>query len=211
MYITCLLMFKAFNGKMVLPSLRLFLFVDLCLVVSGQTFHENCKKRNGTIMDHDLCIPKFYKKANIPKELLPFKVNVTIRLTSLNEVSIKTNSYSLYFTTYSYWFDPRITVNWGENDKKKHLSKNTRKMIMNARMYFYDVIKYNMEDMEDKPPQLEIIKTNNSKSEDSGIFLFGVDRNLDISCKFNVTMFPFDVHKCRFLATNDIYTDKVCK
>ena len=74
---------------------------------SNEAF-ENCQKDSGQVIDQDLCLPKGYKKTTIPPtDTPPFKINITMNLTSLAKVSIKTRSISFYYTSIGYWQDSR--------------------------------------------------------------------------------------------------------
>jgi hypothetical protein len=74
---------------------------------SNEAF-ENCQKDFGQVIDQDLCLPKGYKNTIIPPtDTPPLKINVTMKLTSLAKVSLKTRSISFYYTSIGYWHDTR--------------------------------------------------------------------------------------------------------
>ena len=74
---------------------------------SNEAF-ENCQNNFGQVIDQDLCLPKGYKKTTIPPtDTPPFKINITVNLTSLSKVSIRTRSISFYYTSIGYWQDSR--------------------------------------------------------------------------------------------------------
>ena len=74
---------------------------------SNEAF-ENCQNNFGQVIDQDLCLPKGYKKTMIPPtDTPPFKINITVNLTSLSKVSIRTRSISFYYTSIGYWQDSR--------------------------------------------------------------------------------------------------------
>ena len=85
----------------------LFSILSPAFSASNEAF-ENCQKDSGQVIDQDLCLPKGYKKTTIPPtDTPPFKINITMNLTSLAKVSIKTRSISFYYTSSINWHDSR--------------------------------------------------------------------------------------------------------
>ena len=103
-------------------------------------------------------------------------------------------------------FDFRITVNWAENETRKHLSAETLEHIFATRVYIYDQIDWHLKNEENRP-QFEIRRENNT--DQCGIFKFGKDLYSEISCKMNIVNFPFDKHQCNFMGTSNLYTAEV--
>ena len=78
--------------------------------------------------------------------------------------------------------------------------------IFTAHVYIYDQLNWHLKD-EDRWPQLEINRENDTDS--SGIFRFALDGFIEVSCKMKIDRFPFDIHKCRFMGSSNIYTTEV--
>ena len=84
-----------------------FCIISPAFSASNEAF-ENCQNNFGQVIDQDLCLPKGYKKTTIPPtDTPPFKINITVNLTSLSKVSIRTRSISFYYTSIGYWQDSR--------------------------------------------------------------------------------------------------------
>ena len=103
-------------------------------------------------------------------------------------------------------FDFRITVNWAENETRKHLSAETLEHIFATRVFIYDQIDWHLKNEENRP-QFEIRRENDT--DQCGIFKFGKDLYSEISCKMNIVNFPFDKHQCNFMGTSNLYTAEV--
>ena len=84
-----------------------FCIISPAFSASNEAF-ENCQNNFGQVIDQNICLLKGYKKTTIqPTDTPPFKINITVNLTSLSKVSIRTRSISFYYTSIGYWQDAR--------------------------------------------------------------------------------------------------------
>ena len=91
-------------GTGIIPIILISIF-STCS--STNESYEKCIKSFGKIIEQDLCIPENYRKNVLPPGPLPFKIDVTMMITSITTVSMKFSSFSLYYSSHATWRDSR--------------------------------------------------------------------------------------------------------
>ena len=164
---------------------------------------EKCKRSNGTIVHNFLCLEQGYETESLPSIEKPLKVQSWTKIISLNEVSILTNSYTIFLWHQSSWSDSRVCLKWNHGEEKRVIKHYADFNIWVPQLDCKGVLvfQYGGEGEGSERPILKIHR--------NGTFMYFLSVQLKIKCDMNLENYPFDTQTCKLLCLDKRYSNKV--
>lgn len=168
---------------------------------NGKNSFESCLENNGTLLQQSVCLEANYQKTNLPTVQRPFKVNGILKLLSLTQVNLKTNFFTFMVYFDFQWKDPRIVPDWTEavQSDKLILDLSSMKKLWKPTIYIYHTLEKSYEASDDRLLEMKSV---------DGTLRFSGKATISMGCKMNLEKYPFDKHKCKFIATSTSHLAK---
>ena len=159
--------------------------------IKAENLFENCLINGGQKLTQTVCIPQNHEKDLMPQ--IPLKINATIGLKSIQEISHHEYAISGLLWVILTWNDPGLVANETQDSMESTPTKgNSLDLIWSPDLFVYHLLQF--KEMNVKTKDLVHFANINGQVYVST----GVRYLLTTSCDMEFSRFPFDIQNCQF-------------
>ena len=163
----------------------------------------------GTFLSSSVCIPKFYRKADIPNT--PTVVNTSLQLKNIRERNDKTMTITVDIIFSFYWIDNRIKTKFSDKEKaqgRTNLEVHQLQEIWKPDIYVYNLSNFNSHSVKEPLGGLSILskiyweQSNGNATLNYTLVEYWFEAEATIYCSFYYQQYPMDIQQCEFRITS---------
>ena len=159
--------------------------------IKAENLFENCLINGGQKLTQTVCIPQNHEKDLMPQ--IPLKINATIGLKSIQEISHHEYAISGLLWVILTWNDPGLVANETQDSMESTPTKgNSLDLIWSPDLFVYHLLQF--KEMNVKTNDLVHFANINGQVYVST----AVRYLLTTSCDMEFARFPFDIQNCQF-------------
>ena len=170
----------------------------------------------GHILSSSVCVPKFYKKADIPNK--PTVINTSLVLKNVRATNDKDMTITADIIFSLYWIDNRIKTAFTETEIQQGravLENSSLKHVWHPDIYIYNLSNYHRHTAEGPLGGLSVLSNFYWEEFDGTQFLndtwieYWFEAKVSVYCHFYYHQYPMDTQWCQFRMTSSNFGQNI--